>query len=233
MSQPSKRPRYLQSSEIAELFLDTDSGDVTISSDASSDEGGPVAVPGVSHTQPYSQTARSPHSSSSSSSSSSDEDEAVESGPGKQNPKAVTLQWTRPSCPQSSVAHTYTGGPRGKKGNETSHINDGSSPISVFLLYFAEIITLLVVETNRSYHDYIDGLDDGPSPDPDVTEAEMFMFLALTIQMGHGVRDKLTDYWSTLDHVHTLFYGTMMKRDRYLHILRYLHFTDNRNEPDT
>ena len=24
----------------------------------------------------------------------------------------------------------------------------------------------------------------------------------------------------------------MMKRDRYLHILRYLHFTDNRNEPD-
>ena len=23
-----------------------------------------------------------------------------------------------------------------------------------------------------------------------------------------------------------------MKRDRYLHILRYLHFTDNRNEPD-
>ena len=25
----------------------------------------------------------------------------------------------------------------------------------------------------------------------------------------------------------------MMNRDRYLHILRYLHFTDNRNEPDT
>src|SRR5215469_4660215 len=24
----------------------------------------------------------------------------------------------------------------------------------------------------------------------------------------------------------------MMNRDRYLHILRYLHFTDNRNEPD-
>src|SRR5215510_7965629 len=175
MSQPSKRPRYLQSSEIAELFLGTDSGDETKSSDASSDEGGRVGVPGVSHTQPYCQTARSPQSNSSISSSSSDEDEAVESGPGKQIPKAVTLQWARPSCPQSSVAHTYTGGPRGKKDNEASHINDGSSPLSVFLLYFAEIITLLVVETNRYYHDYIDGLDDGPSPDPDVTEAEMFV----------------------------------------------------------
>ena len=50
-----------------------------------------------------------------------------------------------------------------------------------------------MVETNHYYHDYIDGLDGGPSPEPDVTEAEMFVFLALTIQMGHGIRDKLTD----------------------------------------
>ena len=84
--------------------------------------------------------------------------------------------------------HIYRG-PRGKD-NEASHINDGSIPLSVFLLYFAEIITLLVVETNRCYH-YIDILHDGPSPEPDVTEAEMFVFLALTIQMGHGVRDRL------------------------------------------
>ena len=77
-----------------------------------------------------------------------------------------------PSCPQSSVAHTYTGGHRGKKDNEAPHINDGSSPLSVFLLYFAEIITPLV-ETNRYYQDYLDRLDDGPSPDPDVTEAEI------------------------------------------------------------
>jgi len=112
---------------------------------------------------------------------------------------------TCPSCPQSSVAHTYTGGPRGKKDNEVSHINDGSSPLSVFLLYFAETITLLVVETNCYYHDYIDRLDDGPSPEPDITEAEMFVFLALTIQMGHGVRDKLTDHWSTLDQLYTSF----------------------------
>ena len=66
--------------------------------------------------------------------------------------------------------------------------------IVLFFLYFAEIITLLVVETSRYCRDYVDRLEDGPSPEPDVTEAETFMFLALTIQMGHGVRDEPTDY---------------------------------------
>jgi len=89
-----------------------------------------------------------------------------------------------------------------------------------------------VVETNCYYHDYIHRLDDGPSPEPDVTEAEMFLFLALTIQMGHGVRDNLRGYWSTVDQLYTHFHSTMMKQDQYLHILSYLHFTDNRYEPD-
>ena len=67
-----------------------------------------------------------------------------------------------------------------------SHINDSSSPLSVSLLYLAEIITLLVVEPNRYYHDYLDRLDDGPSPDPDVTEAEMFVFLRLHIYFSQA-----------------------------------------------
>ena len=94
-------------------------------------------------------------------------------------------------CNTHTHTHTYTGGPRGKKYNVASHINDGSSPLSIFLLHFAEIITLLVVETSHYYHDYIDRLDDGPSPEPHITEAEMFLFLALTIQIGHGVRENL------------------------------------------
>jgi hypothetical protein len=55
----------------------------------------------------------------------------------------------------SEKCSTHTGGPR-EKDNEASHTNDGSSPLSVFLLYFAEIITLLLVKTNRYYHDYRD-----------------------------------------------------------------------------
>ena len=192
MSQPSKRPRLLQPSEISELTVDTDSDKVGVSSDVSSVEGGTECVPGLSQPQPYHQTASSHESSSSISSSAFDEEDAGESGPGEQIQQEVTLQWTTPSCPQSCVAHTYTEGPR-RNDNEASHVNDGSSPLSIFLLYFAEIITLLVVETNHYYYDYKDRLDDGPSPEPDISEAEMFVFLALTIQMGHGVRDKLTN----------------------------------------
>jgi len=115
MSQPSKRRRFIQSSEIAELFLSTDSGDATVSSDASSVEGGLEGEPGVLHTQPYRETASSPKSSSSISSSACDADKAVEIGPGEQTRQAVTLQWTRPSCPQSSEAHTYKGAPEERR----------------------------------------------------------------------------------------------------------------------
>jgi len=128
--------------------------------------------------------------------------------------------------------HTFTGGPRGKRNSEAPHLNESSRPLSVFLLYFAEIITLLVVETNRYYHEYLERLDEGPSPQPDVTQSEMLVFLAVTIQMGHCIRDKLTEYCSRSYNFHTQFYGNAMKRDRFFHILRFLHFTDNRNEPD-
>jgi hypothetical protein len=51
-------------------------------------------------------------------------------------------------------------------------------------LYFAEFITLLVMETKRYYHGHLDRTDDGtsppPSPPPDETEAEMLVFLEIT-----------------------------------------------------
>jgi hypothetical protein len=60
----------------------------------------------------------------------------------------------------------------------------------------------------------------------------MLVFLAITISMGHCIRDKLTHYWSTADNFHTTFYGNAMPWDRYLHTLRFLHFTDNKKVPD-
>ena len=175
----------LQPSEISELIVDTDSDEARVSSDISLVEGDYESMPGVSPPQPHRQTANCHKSSSSISPSASDEEDAAESGPDEQTQQPATLQ-----CPHTNVAHTHTGGPRGKKDNEMSNINDRSNPLSVFLLYFAGITTLLVVQTNHYYHDYKERLDDGPSSD--VSEAEMFMSLALAIQMGHGIGDKLT-----------------------------------------
>jgi hypothetical protein len=81
----------------------------------------------------------------------------------------------------------------------------------VFTLYFIGVVTLLVVETDRYYHWCMDSLDGGPSPQPDVTEAKMFMFLAPTIQMGHYLRDQLTDCWTKIDQFYTPFYSNIMR----------------------
>ena len=90
--------------------------------------------------------------------------------------------------------HNFIGASNGKS-SEAAHITPASTPLSVLLLFFAEIVTLLVVETNRHYQQFLDNFEDGPSPQREVTEAEMFSFLALTLQMGHTVQDRLQDYW--------------------------------------
>jgi hypothetical protein len=88
----------------------------------------------MSHLQPDRPTSSGQASSSSMSTDASD---CFQSGSGQ--------QWTRPSGPHRCVIHTCTGGPRGKRNIEAPHIKDSSSPLSVFLLYFAEIIKVHTV----------------------------------------------------------------------------------------
>ena len=118
-------------------------------------------------------------------------------------------------------------GPPNGKSSDAAHITRESTPLSILLLFFAEIITLPVVETNHYYHQFLDNFEDGPSPQCEVTEAEMFVFLALTLQMGHTVQDRLEDYWKKMEQLCTPCYGQRMAHSRYCHILRFLHFTDN------
>jgi hypothetical protein len=55
----------------------------------------------------------------------------------------------------------------------------------------------------------------------------MFAFLAPTLQMGHIVQGSLEDFWMKMEQVCCPFYGQMMVRAGYYHILHFLHFTDN------
>jgi len=146
MSRASKKRRFLSPDGISELVWNSESEDTEASSDSmSEDEGGFQDEPGVSHLQPDCPTSSGQASSSSTSTNASD---GFQSASGQ--------QWTQPSGPQRGVVHTFTGGPRGKRNTEAIHINNSSSPLSVFLLYFVEIITLLVVETNRHYHAHLE-----------------------------------------------------------------------------
>ena len=98
------------------------------------------------------------------SASTSEEDNYIQIGPYPQTQQPPKLQWALPSHLQQSVVHTFTGGPMGKNASGTPHTNDGSTPLSIFMLYFAEIVMLLVVQTNRYYHWCMDSLDEGPLP---------------------------------------------------------------------
>ena len=89
-------------------------------------------------------------------------------------------QWTLPPKPQRCVVHTFIGAPNGES-SVAAHITRESTLLRNLLLFFTEIITLLVVEMYRYYHQFLDNTDDWPSPQCEVTEAEMFAFLALTL----------------------------------------------------
>ena len=118
------------------------------------------------------------------------------------------------------------------KKREAPHINKDSSPLSVLMLFFTEIFHLLVEQTNVCYQQHLDR-QVGPSRRlPDITLLDMMTFVALALQIGHELKGTLHDYWSRLRQLHNSFYDETMARDRFLHILHFLHFADNSQRPD-
>jgi len=61
---------------------------------------------------------------------------------------------------------------------------------------------------------------------PDITLLDMMTFIAVEL------KGTLHDYWSRLRQLHTPYYGETMPRDRFLHILCFLHFAYNSQRPD-
>jgi hypothetical protein len=96
----------------------------------------------------------------------------------------TTSHWELPSQDGNTRGvHKFTGRPNSIKYNEAPHINRYSCPLSAF---FSEVIKLLVVETNKYYHQHLHTLDEVRSLiSPDITKSEIFIFLSVIIQMGY------------------------------------------------
>ena len=106
------------------------------------------------------------------------------------------------------------------------------TPLDYFRLYFTdELIDLLVSETNRYADQYMDRNNVPPhSPVHMWTPTdrnEMCAFLGLSILMGIVYKPRLSMYWSSDLVYKTGIFGDIMARDRYLLLLRFLHFADN------
>lgn len=56
---------------------------------------------------------------------------------------------------------------------------------------------------------------------------EVYVFLALTMLMARNKKLEISDYWSTDPLLHQTIFGEHMRHDRYLLLLRMLHFSNN------
>jgi len=219
----AKRARQLSLNKIREIIMDSESDEEQYDTSGTEDE--------EMEPHPPSRKSRLSQAVSSSdfSARTSEDDDAVENV-ASQQPQST--QWTLPPYPQMRVLHPFTGAPKGKS-SEAAHVTAQSTPLSILMLFFAEIITLLVVEMNRYYHDCLVNTDEKLHPQRDVTEAEMFVFLALTLQMGHTIQGRLEDYWTKLEQLSCAFYRQTMACSRFYHVLQFLHFTDNNRTVDS
>jgi len=120
------------------------------------------------------------------------------------------------------MIHPFVSPAKGLKNCEALHINKDISPLAWLMLFFTEFFQLLVEQSNLYYQQHLDR-QAGPS----CRLPDIMTFTVLALQVGHNMKDALHDYWSRLEQQHTPFYGETMTRDRFLDILRFLHFADN------
>ncbi|PNF16268.1 hypothetical protein B7P43_G11642 [Cryptotermes secundus] len=100
--------------------------------------------------------------------------------------------------------NNYSGGAVGLNINEAPHVNKDSTLFYVFMLYYPsaggrdeQVLPPVPRQTSR----LLCGLT---SPIP-----RCFLFLGIIIQMGHDIRDRLKDYWSTAEQFTTPLYTNM------------------------
>lgn len=109
-------------------------------------------------------------------------------------------------------------------------------PIYWFELFFdARLMDIIVGETNR-YHDSIQVANNSNKRKHQkqwvpVNRKELYCFLAVVMLMSAVKKATLKLYWSTDPLLHTPIFGKIMPRDRFIEILRYLHFNDNSEQP--
>ena len=104
----------------------------------------------------------------------------------------------------------------------------GNRPIDYFN-YFCDssLLQKIVEETNRYATQNPITQSSHQRPWSPVTKTELKNFLSLSILMGLVQKGDLQSYCSTDFLLHTPIIGQIMSRDRYIHILRCLHFHDN------
>jgi hypothetical protein len=108
-------------------------------------------------------------------------------------------------------------------------INGDSSSFDFFrLMLTEEQFSTILTETNHYYQQHTQK-EENRTLQMDIAVNETYNFIPLKILMGLDQHDTIKDYWSANKLYYTLFCSNFMKRDRFLHIMRHLHFENNKN----
>ncbi|GFR96316.1 PiggyBac transposable element-derived protein 4-like [Elysia marginata] len=113
---------------------------------------------------------------------------------------------------------------------------DGKSPFSFFrCMVDDDLMGSIVKETNDYAKESLKKKALSPNSRlrkwVDVTVGEMWTFFGLIIAMSLVVIDDLEEYWSTHTMYDLPFFRSIMKRDRFLLILSFLHLAENEKQP--
>ena len=114
----------------------------------------------------------------------------------------------------------------------TASLPDDATPLDFVKLYFTEqVIDLVVIQTNRYAEQYIASHVLPPHSSVNrwhpTDRDEMYTFLGLSVLMGIVYKPRLAMYWSSDELYESGIFSKTMQRDRYLLLLRFLHFVDN------
>ena len=134
-----------------------------------------------------------------------------------QNVQDFVIQWDSnefvPTVHQFDNTHS---------GLQNESLLNENREVEYFLNYFSEEIANAIVEETNLF-----AQQQNAKKWNNIDVKEFYVFIALTMLMPHVKKSDLKDYWSTDDLIGTPFFRKAMSRDRYVQILRYLHFSNN------
>lgn len=120
-------------------------------------------------------------------------------------------------------------------GCTVPHLGAESSALECFEIFLTQdIVNFIVGETNNFYKYVCEHTNVKENSRlvswKDTNIEELWRFFGLTMLMPRSKKLQISEYWSKDSLLKTPIFGEMMARDRYLIILRLLHFCDN-NSP--